>query len=73
MSSDPSSDNESEDSDERSNSKKPTSPEQKYKELMNSPQEVANLIYRRVIDSQGKITETDLRMLKGLSRTWVLE
>ena len=40
---------------------------------MNSPQEVANLIYRRVIDSQGKITETDLRMLKGLSRTWVLE
>ena len=73
VSSDPSSENESEDSDERSNSKKPTSPEQKYKELMNSPQEVANLIYRRVIDSQGKITETDLRMLKGLSRTWVLE
>ena len=46
---------------------------EKQKELMKNPQEVANLIYRKVIDSQGKITETDLRMLKGLSRSWVLE
>ena len=40
---------------------------------MKNPQEVANLIYRKVVDLQGKITETDLRMLKGLSRSWVLE
>ena len=73
VSSDPSSEADSEDSEERYTSKKAYTPDQKYKELMNSPQEVANLIYRKVIDLQGKITETDLRMLKGLSRTWVLE
>ena len=73
VSSDPSSEADSEDSEERYTSKKAYTPDQKYKELMNSPQEVANLIYRKVIDLQGKITETDLRMLKGLSSTWVLE
>ena len=45
----------------------------KQKELIKKPQEVANLIYRKVIDLQGKISDTDLRMLKGLSRSWVLE
>ena len=40
---------------------------------MKRPQEVANLLYRKVIDHQGNISETDLRMLKGLSRSWILE
>ena len=70
---------ESEESDVEDKDRDPSLPQdnqalmEKQKELMKNPQEVANLIYRKVIDAQGKITETDLRMLKGLSRSWVLE
>ena len=70
---------ESDDSDIEMRDRDPSFPQdnqaimEKQKELIKNPMEAANLIYRKVIDLSGKINETDLRMLKGLSRSWVLE